>query len=491
MVKNIILLIIFVLLIGRGVGQKLQQNVPFRSFNRPYMEYLFNADHLRTRYIFNQPYNLSSLKMHLNHEVAGYLVKHWKHYYQPQKTVLFLMLEDRLMSDNTIYNRYRFDGGVVYADEHITFVNRTTVDQDYKSDPLFAGDLSEADHWLFGRVNDAYMDIHNQHFSFFIGRTSRNWGPPFIKSLILSDNPYTYDHIRFSYNNSRLKLSLLFGRLEDMDGYSFKHPDSLIHEARKYLVGHRLDWIINDRMQIAFTEMATYGGPDKDIELEFLNPMQFYYPVQRNDRKEMNGLWAVDFWFQPADKVHLFTQFLIDDIIVNNDPGVDDRDRYPDRLGLHLSVSTADRFIKALNTTFTYTRVWNRTYQAKFTWQNYHYRGYSLGYPCVSCEEFKLRWSYWALFPFWIENETVYGRYGSPQVTDLFPLTKETFPRPPVQYNIINRFSMHYDWSSRIQSYMKFMYRRAPDHYSNRFGHNNQWILSTGFRWLLTTGLSI
>ena len=81
---------------------------------------------------------------------------------------------------------------------------------------------------------------------------------------------------------------------------------------------------------------------------------------------------------------------------------MDDRARFPDRLGVMFSTRTGDILLLGLNLDLTYTRIWNRTYQSKFTWENYHYRQLGLGYPCASCEEVKFKFGYWGLFPLYI-----------------------------------------------------------------------------------------
>ncbi|MCK5033486.1 MAG: hypothetical protein KAS18_07625, partial [Calditrichia bacterium] len=154
---------------------------------------------------------------------------------------------------------------------------------------------------------------------------------------------------------------------------------NIILNARKYMVGHRLDINFYDNFQIALTEMAMYGGANRDIELALFNPMNFYYALQRNDKKAISGLWALDVFYKPVKTVSLYGQFLLDDIVVNNDPGVDDRARFPDRLGLMLSVRTGDFLLPGSNYDLTYVRIWNRTYQSKVTYENYHYRQLGLG----------------------------------------------------------------------------------------------------------------
>ena len=116
--------------------------------------------------------------------------------------------------------------------------------------------------------------------------------------------------------------------------------------------------------------------------------MTFYYGLQRNDGKLNDGNWSLDIFFKPTPKLTLFGQFMIDDIIVNNEPGQNDRTNLPDRFAMNISIRSGDFFL-GLNTNISYIRVWNRTYQSILTWENYHYRGLGLGYPCASCEEIK------------------------------------------------------------------------------------------------------
>ena len=56
--------------------------------------------------------------------------------------------------------RHRFEQPDILKGSRDTLGNNTVIDQDYKHDPEFAGDLSESDNWLYGRVNDAYININ-------------------------------------------------------------------------------------------------------------------------------------------------------------------------------------------------------------------------------------------------------------------------------------------------------------------------------------------
>ena len=150
--------------------------------------------------------------------------------------------------------------------------------------------------------------------------------------------------------------------------------------------------------------------------------------MQKNNHVEINGIWAVDLFYKPHSNLNFFLQFLLDDIIVNNEPGQDDRAQYPDRFGINLKVSEADLLMKGLQTGIEYTRIGNRTYQSFRTWENFHYQQKGLGYPTSSVEKIGLSLSYFDLFPALIKVQAFYQRAGAIELTDVFRGEKEKFP---------------------------------------------------------------
>jgi len=333
-------------------------------------------------------------------------------------------IDDVILFDQRTKNHYNVTGKFHLMLPHFTLVNRTVVNSEYLDDPLYAGDSSE---WLYGRVHDAYANVSAGAFDIFAGRMARNWGGLRQPGLILSDNAYTFDHLYLSYTRKKFKYSFMVTRLEDLLAQDDTLPDSLI-DARKFLSAQRLNFSFSPNFQIALSQIAVYGGAGRDFELAFLSPANFFYLSQRNDGLQMNGIWALDLFYKPRPRWNLLLQLLIDDFIINNDPGVDDRGRYPDRLGVTLEVANADVFAPGLQVKATYTRMGNRTYQSRRTWENFHYRGKSLGFPYSSVERLGLALNYFALFPALLQFESSYQRRGDVRPTDLFPLRKEAFP---------------------------------------------------------------
>ena len=487
-----ILLIFVVFKTSLLFGQDPSGFIYIEDVQYSFSDYLINSGRAMPDFVFQQPYSTSFFnKIQKDFAAGKYFMAFWNRVYRDGLSAQLELKDKAKYQNQNLFNRYRAVEGVHIVYPNIILANRTAIDQEYKYDPLYAGDLSESDHWLYGRVNDAYMNVQFQNFAFFLGRIKRNWGPVNSKSLILSDNPYTYDHALFTFQNKFLQLSLIFAQLEDLPALGLNDGDAtdsltFYSNAHRFLTGHRLDLRIAKNFQIGLTEMATYGGPDRTFDLSFANPMTFYYGLQRNDGKMMDGSWALDLFYKPMPKITLYSQILVDDFIVNNDPGVDDRANLPDRLGVYFSFRTGDFFLTWLNTDLSYHRIWNDTYQSRWTWENYHYRGLGLGYPCASCEEIELKLGYWELFPLFIQNELVYGRYGDVSSTNVFLLEKRDFPAPPVAFNLSNKFSIRYFKSPAWQFFLNFESFKNANHYRNRMNEKAAVTVSFGFRYLFS-----
>lgn len=457
----------------------IQFNNKYELWKR-YTDYKINSGEMQSDYILQQSaINLSDSTF----KISGFYNK------STNPLTGFVQTSYGITSFQRYRHNYSLYFGEFYRGKHLDLGNITGINRKYKFDPNFAGDLSESDHWLYGRVEQAYGRLHTKGFNLFIGRTARNWGPINATSLILSDYSYSYDHLLFSYESAHhFKFSMIYAPMGESNGRTFDNPDSTIYNVSRYLVGHRLDIRFSQRFQIALTEMATYGGPGRQFELAFMNPMTFYYPLQRNDRKEMDGFWCVDLFYKPSKQMTLYGQFLLDDIVVNNDPGINDRARFDDRFGLMISFRTGDLLLKGINTDLTYHRIWNRTYQSKYSWQNYQYRGLGLGYPCAGCEELKIKVGYWFWSPFYLETEVIIGRYGAVNLTDLFPMKKEPFPVPPAENNVIFNLNLEYFVSTTLYAKLGIRYMQNAQHYSERLNPQNGIVASLNVSWRFNYG---
>jgi hypothetical protein len=489
-----VICIIFMLVLQAGAADDTSPYIYLDSPYYDYIDYLINSGQAIPDFVLQQPYRMDSMDSTNTVGAGKYFHTYWGQFYSSALISGQIELQDQYRQTEIGINRFKASGSAHVNTPHVLFANRTVFDQQYKNDPKYAGDLSESENWLYGRVNDAYMQLNYKGIGLFVGRMQRNWGAVKELGLILSSHPYTYDHFMFNYQYKKIRFSLIFARLEDLTAQeiiSKNDSATVIESARKFLIGHRFDFMFSRKFQAAITEMATYGGEDRDFEFAFFNPMNFYYGIQRNDHKQMNGLWTLDIFYKPVTKLTFYGQLLIDDYIVNNEPGKNDRTQYPDRLGTLVSVRTGDFMAAGLNTAVTYVRIWNRSYQSIRTYENYHYRELGLGYACASCEEVKMKLSYWNLFPWVFTDELVIGRYGDVQLTDLFMLNRENFPVAPVLRNIANQCTIHYYPHTRLSLWLKALYIKEKDYYANRIDPFKGFALKLGIQVLLSGGFDL
>jgi hypothetical protein len=113
------------------------------------------------------------------------------------------------------------------------------------------------------------------------------------------------------------------------------------------------------------------------------------------------------------------------------------------------------------------------------------------GYPCAGCEEFRFKFGYWNLFPFYFENDLVVGRYGDVELTDLFPLEHEEFPVEPVTNNLINTTVIRYFAGRFFQFHFTAKYSKEENHYTNRIDPYKGWEFKLGMRLVLATGFGL
>ena len=504
--KKLSICLIF-LVISNGIADDNapKQFIFLDDWSYDLIDYWVNNGALSIPYVLNQPYTVGEFrsKLEMQNGWTRLMNSYYSNFYgQPglgkiiiygrdnlsvvsdrnlplRKGMQSAPIDDVLLFDNRTKNHYNVAAQVNLLLPHVSLVNRTMTNSEFKDDPLFYGDTRE---WIFGRINDAYLNINTGGFDFFLGRMDRNWGGLSSYGLILSDNPYSYDHAQVSYTYKRFKFSMIATRLEDLLAATKAAPDSLF-ESRKFMTAHRFDFSISSRLQFALTEVAIYGGPDRDFEIGFLNPMNYFYVVQRNNGKEISGLWAFDLFYKPTAKLNLFTQFLIDDVVVNNEAGQDDRARYPDRMGINFKISAADQILDGLQTALEYTRIGNRTYQSKKTYENFHYQGKGLGFPTASTERFALNLKYFNLYPAMLKLNVSYQRFGDIRLTDVFMLEKEKFPVGTVASKWDLGFDLRYflNYWSQFTATLGYENFRNYNHVKNDNRTNFKLILGLHF----------
>ena len=411
-------------------------------------------------FILNQPYTNDQIsKLLSTNRQHGDYYSHNEYWKDTSNDQINLRVSPGLNhysggADQSSYPSMALDGVIKISD--VLFVNEIELDQKFKYDKDFHGDAGE---WLMGYFNSSYMSVQNKGIEVFAGRMSRNFGSLNDYGLILSNNPYAFDHYGISATGKKLKYSFYTTRLNDMKAIDLQGlliPIGDRVNSNRFWGIQRLDYKVNEQLQMAFSEATVYGGPDQQFVAAYLNPTHFFYAAQRNQGAQLNAFWQINVFYKPAQGLGFYLDLFADDLIVNNEPGIDDRAVHPDRLGLMLKGSYANK----TNTlqSLRYVRIWNETYTSYRTFENYTYFKKGMGYPTNSFEGLKYSVSNFSLLPLFIEGGVELWRQGDRDLVDPFHDELNNFPVGPATSGLTLAISVSYMWKGSLN--LKFDYNQ-------------------------------
>jgi hypothetical protein len=410
-------------------------------------EYLLLMEPEQALFIMNQPYEFNKLDQVEHRYLSKKTHSLLSETVQSEEGLSILVQPGYALSKNNKTISYpSADIGGYFKVGNIIGVSKLYASKHLAQDPDYHGDIRE---WVSAYMYDAYLRFKPySKLAVFLGRTSRNYGIPNEYSLFLSNNPYPYDHFGLSVGGDVLKFSWYHGRLNDMLGYD---DDGLVIPigekklVQRYMAYQRLDWKINATTQISFSEATLYGGPGQSMVSSYLNPLNFYYLSQRNQQIQMNGAWQINFFCYRPRKWAWYTDFYIDDFIINNDEGVNDRARYPDRLAIMSKISFPNIIVSPTLSTVRYVRIWNETYVTFRNYENWTYYNKGLGFPDRSYEGFRYEITYFGAKKYQLSSSLEGWRKGDRILsTTMIADAKVKFPASPVTRGITSINSIEY-----------------------------------------------
>jgi hypothetical protein len=295
---------------------------------------------------------------------------------------------------------YLVDPELNYTAERLSVSARGNIDRGLLHDSTYTGRRSK---YFGARLEDGYGLFQFGKINFFIGRAAQNWSPFAHQSLILSDNPYTYDQVGLAYTSRNVLFHSVFAKLDP------------IQSAGRFFSAHRLDIKLNNGMNFGFSESVLFGGVNQGVELSYVNPFTIFANAQLNEGKEANEMVAMDF-FIPMEKTNFKGQLLIDDFILDGaSKPPPNRKTSPDRLGFILGVQRNDLILANSQINLTYERVGSYTYnvKAKRPWQAYTYLNRGLGDAANDQDGLSMNYKYFPIPKFIFILDLHYARQGS------------------------------------------------------------------------------
>jgi hypothetical protein len=254
--------------------------------------------------------------------------------------------------------------GIVALESHLRSDNY------YLHDPQFPNRV--AMNRLNQRAEDAYVEVQGRFMSAMVGRLYRNWGPGGgTQGLLLSDYPYSGDQASFRVGTPQISLTFLTGQLDDFPG-----------DVHRYLAVHRLDFQPSDDLAFHVAEAVLYGGPNRNWDLAFMNPLSFWLTESDNLRDQRSGeanvLLSAGLWWRLRKSLVLVGDFLLDDVQVDGSNEPPSYAFYAGVLIPRLGQRTAARF--------SYSQVANLTYRSQVDYSVYTFRGVGLGRDVADCD---------------------------------------------------------------------------------------------------------
>lgn len=481
MKKSLLILLLF--LFGMSFRASTQDFSPYflPDQHSKYLEYLVNSGKMNVDHVLSQPYTADELLDGLPDLPEAYQ-QHWlkllgkdlEKFSSPSDTTnkygkLIASVDGgiRLSQENDDFNKRLFGSAFVsYGYRNFGIFHRFEADESYKYDTLYFGTSGKNQNPVFTRASDSYLKWNAKNLSFFIGRLNRNFGMINEPGLLISDNPFSYDHAGLEFSNGIFKFTTFFTRLEDIYGYDIRDSIQNIAWNKRYLSMHRFEFSILKNLEFAFSETILYGGENQDIQFQYVNPANIYFFSKMSDRKgyeeqDANALMSFEAYYKPVKKLTLFAQFLIDDIDFKKEL----RDINPDRLGISSKIIWSDPF-PGSQVYITYNRINNWTYNSFYTWGNYTFYGKSLGYPKHGAENVSLGMDCFRFSPVMASLQFKWERERSQDLQSPFIAEKTEFPIGIAQQSVSADINITYFPKTYLTASLDMQYIQ----YSN-FGH--------------------
>ena len=259
-----------------------------------------------------------------------------------------------------------FRGGIAARPHDKVFVyGNFLLDERKAKDPAYTGKKWRG---LAGGVESAFVHVRFGMLEGMLGRFASFWGPR--NSLVLSSGA-SMDGFAYTIHWGRLSLSYRLARLDGLN----PDTDSVDQFENRYFAGHRLDVHISKRIRVGVFETMIFGGPGRQVDLYYLNPIIFFHSSQVNEGMNDNTFLGFDFSVKPIDGCKVYAQLMVDDFQVDNkEPG----DKEPDQYGILAGAYLAD-VLPSVDIKAEYIRVTNWSFNQALERNRYLYEGSLIG----------------------------------------------------------------------------------------------------------------
>lgn len=231
------------------------------------------------------------------------------------------------------------------------------------------------------------------------------------RSLLLSDNAFSYPYFKISTNFWKIKYSTMFTSYQDMKA---EHRYTSGYQ-KKYAAYHTLSVLFGNSVEFSLFDAIIWQRQDSNylrgFDVNYLNPIIFYHPVNFSMGSPDNAMLGANLSIRMAKQAVLYSQLVVDDM---DFAGMKKGSGYQlTKYGYQVGLKWYDALgIDGLFVRTEYNQVRPYVYEHKYTMQSYTHYNQALAHPQgANFREFVGEW-YYRYKRLEIGSHFVYCKYG-------------------------------------------------------------------------------
>lgn len=227
----------------------------------------------------------------------------------------------------------------------------------------------------FDNIHSSFS-YHGKNFDIGVYHQPILWGNSFHNNLILSSNSSVFPYIGLSANWKGMRFSYIHASLLN-DSTSIKSAPLDTRNRQKYFAGHRLDIpILDGAVKFGLSDIVIYG--DRNMEISYLNPVNFFFAAEHTLQDRDNALLAFDIELNILQNTLLYGSLLLDECKLDEIGKKWWANKHVLQGGMRFSTHILN-FPTDFQLEFTAARPWTYTHKTLTT--NYTNNGFCLGFP--------------------------------------------------------------------------------------------------------------
>lgn len=281
--------------------------------------------------------------------------------------------------------------------------------QQYQQSPVYFNEWSaffsqaQATIWY---QTEASLLYSTKDFKAGWSKTPIYWGFSSHHSPILSANVQPIAHLKAEYSHGNFHFSFINGSLLPFSSNTI-HDSSI--SAMKRIAAHRLEFAVNNKWTVGFTELLIYGH--RASEISYMIPTLWFWAEEHNLGDRDNVLLAFDTYYKSRPGLAFYQTLLIDELSWSKLFKAWWGNKFVFQLGMHwvpaISETTLDIKIET-----TVARPWVYTHEDSLN--NFTSADLGLGFPPgPNCQTLYLETNWWYSYRGILTLELLYKLSGS------------------------------------------------------------------------------